>query len=122
MFDNGGRKMILEINNLIKRYNDFLAVDNVSMSIEEGEIFGLLGPNGAGKTTTISALTGLTKIDGGEVKIFGKNMKSHEMEIKREIGIVPQEIAVSSQTPVPQPSPVPPTQRKSWKSTWNDFS
>ena len=86
--------MILEINNLIKRYNDFLAVDNVSMTIEEGEIFGLLGPNGAGKTTTISALTGLTRIDGGEVKIFGKNMKNHELEIKREIGIVPQDIAV----------------------------
>ncbi len=86
--------MILEIKNLIKRYNDLLAVDNVSMSIEDGEIFGLLGPNGAGKTTTISTLIGLTKIDGGEIIIFGKNMKKHEMEIKREIGLVPQDIAI----------------------------
>lgn len=86
--------MLLEINNLVKRYNEVLAVDNVSMSINEGEIFGLLGPNGAGKSTTINALTGLTKADGGEIKIFGLDMKTHDMDIKREIGIVPQDIAV----------------------------
>jgi ABC-2 type transport system ATP-binding protein len=86
--------MILEVKNLVKRYNDFLAVDNVNLSIEEGEIFGLLGPNGAGKTTTISTITGLTKMDGGELKILGKNIRNHEMEIKREIGIVPQDIAL----------------------------
>ncbi|MCX8128729.1 MAG: ABC transporter ATP-binding protein [Clostridia bacterium] len=86
--------MILEVNNLVKRYNDFLAVDNINLSIKEGEIFGLLGPNGAGKTTTISTITGLTRMDGGELRILGKNMKSHEMEIKRDIGIVPQDIAV----------------------------
>lgn len=64
------------------------------MTINEGEIFGLLGPNGAGKSTTINALTGLTKADGGEIRIFGLDMKTHEMDIKREIGIVPQDIAV----------------------------
>ena len=47
--------MLVEVKNLVKRYKDFLAVDNVSLTIEEGEIFGLLGPNGAGKTTTINA-------------------------------------------------------------------
>lgn len=86
--------MLLEIKNLIKRYNNVLAVDNASMTINEGEIFGLLGPNGAGKSTTINALTGLTKADGGEIRIFGLDMKTHEMDIKREIGIVPQDIAV----------------------------
>lgn len=86
--------MIVEIKNLVKRYGELLAVDNVSMSIQEGEIFGLLGPNGAGKTTTISALTGLTKVDSGKLLIFDKDMEHYEMDIKRNIGIVPQDIAV----------------------------
>lgn len=86
--------MIVEVNNLIKRYKDFLAIDHLNLSIQEGEIFGLLGPNGAGKTTTIGVLTGLTGYESGEIKIFGKSFKSHEMEIKREVGIVPQEIAI----------------------------
>ncbi|GFZ33271.1 antibiotic ABC transporter ATP-binding protein [Clostridium zeae] len=86
--------MIVEINNLVKRYKDFIAVDNLSLSIKEGEIFGLLGPNGAGKTTTINTILGLSKIDSGEVKIFGKSLDKDEMEIKRNIGIVPQNIAI----------------------------
>lgn len=86
--------MVVEIKNLVKRFNGNIAVDNVNISINEGEIFGLLGPNGAGKTTTINTLIGLTKIDGGEIEIFGKSIKTHEMEIKREIGIVPQDIAL----------------------------
>lgn len=86
--------MILEIKNLIKRYNDLIAVDNVNLSIQEGEIFGLLGPNGAGKSTTINAIIGLTKIDSGTIKLFGKDLASDEMEIKKHIGIVPQDIAV----------------------------
>ena len=86
--------MIVEVKNLVKRFNGNIAVDNVNISIKEGEIFGLLGPNGAGKTTTINAMIGLAKIDGGEIEIFGKNTKTHEMEIKKEIGIVPQDIAL----------------------------
>lgn len=86
--------MLLEIRDLIKRYNDFLALDHVNLSIEEGEIFGLLGPNGAGKTTTISILSGLTKPNGGEVKFLGKDITRYEMEVKQEIGVVPQEIAL----------------------------
>ncbi|MCX7884286.1 MAG: ATP-binding cassette domain-containing protein, partial [Caloramator sp.] len=57
--------MVVEIKNLIKRYGNVLAVDNINMSIKEGEIFGLLGPNGAGKTTIINTIVGLCKIDGG---------------------------------------------------------
>jgi ABC-2 type transport system ATP-binding protein len=86
--------MIVEIKNLVKRFNDNIAVDNVNISIKEGEIFGLLGPNGAGKTTTINTIIGLVKIDGGDIRIFDKNMKTHEMDIKRQIGIVPQDIAL----------------------------
>lgn len=86
--------MIVEVKKLVKRYKDFLAVDNINLSIEEGEIFGLLGPNGAGKSTTINTLIGMTKLDAGEIKIFGMDMKTHERDIKRQIGIVPQDIAV----------------------------
>ena len=86
--------MLVEVKNLVKRYKDVLAVDNVSLSIEDGEIFGLLGPNGAGKTTTINAMIGLTRADSGEILIFGKNFQDHELEIKRNLGGVPQDIAI----------------------------
>jgi len=86
--------VIVEVKNLVKRYNDFLALDHINLSIGEGQIFGLLGPNGAGKTTTISTISGMTRQDGGEVRILGLNLKTHEREIKRQIGIVPQELAV----------------------------
>ena len=86
--------MIVEIKNLVKRYGDFLAVDNVSFSIKEGEILGLLGPNGAGKSTTINMLTGLIPVGSGQIKILNKDIKKYEMEVKREIGIVPQDIAL----------------------------
>ncbi|RUS47017.1 ABC transporter ATP-binding protein [Cohnella sp. AR92] len=86
--------MIVEVKNLIKRYQDFVALDHIGFTVKEGEIFGLLGPNGAGKTTTISILSGFTKYDGGEVKFLGKEVRRHEMEVKRELGIVPQDIAL----------------------------
>jgi len=86
--------MIVEVKDLVKRFEQFLAVDNVNFSIKEGEIFGLLGPNGAGKTTTISAITGMSKIDSGEIKLFGMDMKNKEREIKRQVGIVPQDLAI----------------------------
>lgn len=86
--------MILEIKNLVKRYGEFLAVDNASLAIKKGQIFGLLGPNGAGKTTTINTIIGLSKIDSGEIKVFGKELWANEMDIKAQIGIVPQDIAL----------------------------
>ena len=86
--------MLVEVRNLVKRYKDVLAVDNVSLAIEEGEILGLLGPNGAGKTTAINAMIGLTRMDSGEIVIFGKNFKDYELEIKRDLGVVPQDIAI----------------------------
>ncbi|MDD3223898.1 MAG: ABC transporter ATP-binding protein [Clostridium sp.] len=86
--------MILEIRNLIKRYGDFLAVDNVSMSIEKGEILGIIGPNGAGKSTIINCIIGTKKIDSGNIKIFEKDMKSDDIYIKKNMGVVPQDISV----------------------------
>lgn len=86
--------MLLEIKNLVKRYDDFLVVDNVDLNIKEGDIFGLLGPNGAGKTTIINCIIGLNKIDSGEIKIFGKDIKKNEIEIKKSIGIIPQNVSL----------------------------
>ena len=85
---------IVEIKNLVKKYGDFIAVDNISLSIDEGEIYGLLGPNGAGKSTTISTLCGLTKITSGDVKVLGNSIKEENIEIKRKIGLVPQKISL----------------------------
>lgn len=84
----------IEISNVTKRYDDNLAVDNVSMNIEKGDIFGLLGPNGAGKSTLISMICGLLSIDKGEILIEGDSIKSHPSKAKSHIGLVPQEIAL----------------------------
>lgn len=86
--------MLLEIKNLVKRYDEFLAVDNVSFSINEGEILGLLGPNGAGKTTIINCIIGLNKIDSGSIKVFGRDLKTNELDIKKHIGIITQNISL----------------------------
>ncbi|MGV8146434.1 MAG: ABC transporter ATP-binding protein [Alkaliphilus sp.] len=86
--------MILSMKDVVKKYDQLLAVDNVSLEIKEGEIFGLLGPNGAGKTTIINMIIGLTRINSGEIKIFDKEIKKNEKEVKMNIGIVPQEIAI----------------------------
>lgn len=86
--------MVVEIKNLVKRYGDFLAVDNIDLSIAKGEIFGLLGPNGAGKTTTINCIIGIQKPDKGKIVLFGKEFNGRDNSIKRDIGIVPQDLAL----------------------------
>ncbi|KEI06946.1 ABC transporter ATP-binding protein [Clostridium botulinum] len=86
--------MILEAKNIVKRYGEHLAIDNASLSVREGQIFGLLGPNGAGKTTMINIIVGLLKSYSGEVNIFGKDLLKDEMHIKSQIGIAPQEVAL----------------------------
>ncbi|MBU1486888.1 ABC transporter ATP-binding protein, partial [bacterium] len=74
---------------LTKRFGDVLAVDNLSLEIKEGEIFGFLGPNGAGKTTTIKLLTGLLRPDEGEVFIGGRNIGNDYINAKKLIGYAP---------------------------------
>ncbi|MGB7606258.1 MAG: ABC transporter ATP-binding protein [Lutisporaceae bacterium] len=86
--------MVVEIKNLVKRYGDFLAVDNISLSIDDGEIFGLLGPNGAGKTTAINCIIGMQKQDKGQIKLFDQVFTGNEGSIKKDIGIVPQDLAL----------------------------
>ena len=85
---------VIEIEGLVKKYGNFVAVDNISLDIVEGEIYGLLGPNGAGKSTTISTICGLTKPTDGDVKVFGKSIKDNDVSMKRKVGLVPQSIAL----------------------------
>ena len=85
---------ILKVNGLVKRYKELIALDNVSLSIKEGEIFGLLGPNGSGKSTTINCILSLLEYDKGEITVFGKEMTPKSYDLKKDIGVVPQEVAV----------------------------
>ena len=85
---------VLEIKNLTKKFGDFIAVDNMSLAIQEGEIFGFLGSNGAGKSTTINMISGLLRTNSGEIKILGKNIASESKFAKMNIGIVPQDLAI----------------------------
>jgi ABC-2 type transport system ATP-binding protein len=85
---------ILEVQNLVKKYGNIAAVDDVSFAIEEGEIFGLLGPNGAGKTTTISVLSCLLKPTSGDAIIGGHSVTRESLQVREVIGVVPQDIAL----------------------------
>lgn len=85
---------IVEVNNLVKRYGDVLALDHFNLQIEQGEVFGLLGPNGSGKSTTINCILQLLTYDKGEIRLFGEPMRPTRYDLKRRIGVVPQDIAV----------------------------
>lgn len=85
---------VVKIENLVKRYKDLIALDHFSLEIKQGEIFGLLGPNGSGKTTTINCLLSLLAFDKGTIEIFGKEMTPDSYDIKRDIGIIMQNVAV----------------------------
>lgn len=85
---------IIKVDGLVKRYKELIAVDNFSMSVKEGEILGLLGPNGSGKSTTINCILSLLEYDKGTITIFGKEMSPKAYDLKAQIGIVPQEVAV----------------------------
>jgi len=76
---------ILTVKNLTKRFGEFTAVDNISFSLQEGEILGFLGPNGAGKTTTIQMLLGVLSATEGEITYFGKNFLHHREEILEKV-------------------------------------
>jgi ABC-2 type transport system ATP-binding protein len=85
---------ILETRNLVKRYGELTAVDNVNLAIQKGEIFGLLGPNGAGKTTIISMINGLLKPDSGSITVDGLDLQTEPNAVKAKLGLVPQELAL----------------------------
>ncbi|WP_027634465.1 ABC transporter ATP-binding protein [Clostridium hydrogeniformans] len=85
---------VLEIKDLLKRFQDLVAVDNINLSVNEGEIYGLLGPNGAGKSTIINLICGLLRKDKGQILVLGKDSIKEQNFVKKNIGIVPQDIAI----------------------------
>jgi ABC-2 type transport system ATP-binding protein len=85
---------ILEVKDLVKKYDDFTAVKGITFDIKEGEIFSLLGPNGAGKTTTISMLSTLYSPTSGDATIGGHSVTKDPMAVKQVIGVVPQDLAL----------------------------
>lgn len=85
---------IVAVDNLVKRYNEVLALDHFNLHIEPGEVFGLLGPNGSGKTTAINCILQLLTYDKGTIELFGQTMRPTSYDLKRRIGIVPQNVAV----------------------------
>ena len=85
---------VLEARNLSKHYGDLLAVDNLSLELRRGEVFGLLGPNGAGKTTSISMICGLMAPDEGSVLIQGQPVRNGDAAVRARVGVCPQEVIV----------------------------
>ena len=85
----------IETKDLVKKYKDLVAVNNINLVVKEGELFALLGKNGAGKTTTIKMLTGLILPTSGEITIEGMDMKSNTLKVKEILNVSPQETAIA---------------------------
>lgn len=92
--------MVVNVEGLVKRYDKLVALDYLDLKVEEGEIFGLLGPNGSGKTTAINCILSLLKYDKGSIQIFGKPMGPNAYDIKKDIGIIMQNVAVFNELTV----------------------
>ena len=80
----------VELKGVTKRYNEIVAVNNIDLSINKGEIFALLGPNGSGKSTTLKMLLGLVQPDSGSVNVLGLDVQKQPVEVKRQVGYVPE--------------------------------
>src|SRR5215831_17449769 len=85
--DAAGMTAIIEVRNLRKAYGDTVAVDDVSFTVQEGEIFGILGPNGAGKTTTVECIEGLRTPDRGEISVLGLDPRRDRAELTQRLGV-----------------------------------
>ncbi len=85
---------VIEINNLVKKYGDKTAVDGISFSVHDGELFGFLGPNGAGKTTTVRCISTLTNITSGQVLVNGVDIIKDQTHAKQYIGVIQQQISL----------------------------
>lgn len=85
---------IIEVKNISKRFDDNLVLDNISFTVEEGDIFGLIGPNGAGKSTLLNIMTGLLDANSGAINIGGFDIKKQTIKAKEFLGLVPQELAL----------------------------
>lgn len=84
----------IEIIDVCKLFKKFQAIDHLSLTVEQGEIFGLLGPNGSGKTTTINMISGLSDPSSGTIKVMGYDMRHHKRQVRQILGAVPQETAL----------------------------
>jgi ABC-2 type transport system ATP-binding protein len=84
--------MAVETSGLVRRFGDFLAVDNLNLTVRRGSFFGFLGPNGAGKSTTIKMLTGLLAPTSGNIRVLGRDLAEEPLEVKRRIGVVPEDL------------------------------
>ncbi|AOW93437.1 ABC transporter ATP-binding protein [Rhodococcus sp. WMMA185] len=94
LMHSGSPQDALSLSNVTYRFGDFTAVKNLSLEIEAGECFGLLGPNGAGKTTTIRLLATLLPLQDGQVRVFGKDLRTQSMAVRRLLGYVPQQLSI----------------------------
>jgi ABC-2 type transport system ATP-binding protein len=91
---------VIEVTDLVKRYDDQVAVDHISFSVEEGEIFGILGPNGAGKTTTVESIAGLRTADAGSIRVLGLDPRADRAALREQVGVQLQESELPEQIKV----------------------
>jgi len=82
----------VQTTSLVRSFGDFIAVDDLTLTIERGSFFGFLGPNGAGKSTTIKMLTGLLAPTSGQIQVLGRDITVEPLEVKRRIGVVPEDL------------------------------
>src|SRR5436189_856486 len=87
-----GASNAVETFDLVRRFGDVAAVDNLNLTVQRGSFFGFLGPNGAGKSTTIKMLTGLLAPTSGRIRVLGRDMEAEPLEVKRRIGVVPEDL------------------------------
>ena len=91
---------VVSVQNLVKKYKNNYAVNDLSFDVKKGEILGLLGPNGSGKTTTINCILSILQFDSGQIKIFGETMRPSAYDIKQKIGVIFQEVAAFNELTV----------------------
>ncbi len=94
VYEANGVTVAIDLNKLTKRFGDFTAIDNLTLTVQRGEIFGLLGPNGSGKTTTINMISGLSKPTSGVIKVLGYDILQDSKAVHAILGTVPQETAL----------------------------
>jgi ABC-2 type transport system ATP-binding protein len=90
--DSANASMAVETFDLVRRFQDFVAVDKLNLTVRRGSFFGFLGPNGAGKSTTIKMLTGLLAPTSGQIRVLGRDLAKEPLEVKRRIGVVPEDL------------------------------
>ena len=90
--DSANGSKAVETFDLVRRFQDFVAVDNLNLTVRRGSFFGFLGPNGAGKSTTIKMLTGLLAPTSGKISVLGRDLAEQPLEVKRRIGVVPEDL------------------------------